>query len=142
MNTRIDGAGRFFPRSYIMSNTQSLTPYLFLQDGASLGLLPELLHGTPDDFWSIGLGGDSVLGVNRIDLDGAEQLWQPRLNIQSQEAHLTTPARGVGLAFKEADSWALSNHVQAQNEYSNQRLSMHKMQWRLWSEEEDSTTAN
>jgi hypothetical protein len=69
MNTRIDGVERF-PRSYVMSNTQSLTPYLFLQDGASLGLLPELLHGTPDNFWNIGLCGDSVLGVNRIDLDG------------------------------------------------------------------------
>jgi hypothetical protein len=86
MITRIDGVERF-PRSYVMSNAQSLTPYLFLQDGASLGSLPELLHGTPDDSWSIGLCGDSVLGVNRADLDGAEQLWQLRLNIQSQEAH-------------------------------------------------------
>jgi hypothetical protein len=41
----------------------------------------------PDDFWSIGLRGDSVLGVDRIELDRAEQLWQLRLNIQSQETH-------------------------------------------------------
>ena len=122
-----------------MSNTQSPTPYL-LQYGASLSLLPELLHWTPNDILSIGLYGDSVLDVNRIDLDGAEQLWQLRLNIQSQETHLTRPAGEIGLAFKEADSWALSNHVQARNEYhtfADQRLSMNKMQWRPWSEEED-----
>jgi hypothetical protein len=71
---------------------------------------------------------------------GAEQLWQLRLNIQNQETHLTRPAREIGLAFKEANSWALPNHVQARNEYctfANQRLSMHKMQWHSWSEGED-----